>query len=413
MSTTKNRWLIALAGVALHISIGSVYAWSVFTQPLQDKIGWTLSEVSLIFSIAIFFLGTSAAFMGHFVEARGPRASGLISTVFFASGLIVSGFAVQIESLWLLYLGYGVLGGIGLGIGYITPVSTLVKWFPDRRGMATGLAIMGFGFAAMIASPVMGYLIDSVGIANTFYIMGATYFVIMLSASLYIERPPEGYHPSGVPLEEQPEQKKDYVQLVANEAIKTRRFYFLWLMLFINITCGIAILAVASPMGQEVAGLSVKSAALMVGIMGVFNGAGRLFWASISDYIGRPNVYTIYFIIQIVVFALLPFTTNGVLFMIMLFIMISCYGGGFSAIPAYIADLFGTKQLGAIHGYILTAWALAGLVGPFIVAKIYEATQSYDMTLYIFVAMFVVALIISILIRSDIAKIKRESELNN
>lgn len=243
--------------------------------------------------------------------------------------------------------------------------------------------------------------------------MGATYFVIMLSASLYIERPPEGYHPSGVPLEEQPEQKKDYVQLVANEAIKTRRFYFLWLMLFINITCGIAILAVASPMGQEVAGLSVKSAALMVGIMGVFNGAGRLVWASISDYIGRPNVYTIYFIIQIVVFALLPFTTNGVLFMIMLFIMISCYGGGFSAIPAYIADLFGTKQLGAIHGYILTAWALAGLVGPFIVAKIYEATQSYDMTLYIFVAMFVVALIISILIRSDIAKIKRESELNN
>lgn len=333
--------------------------------------------------------------------------------MFFASGLILSGFAVSIENLWLLYLGYGVLGGIGLGIGYITPVSTLVKWFPDRRGMATGLAIMGFGFAAMIASPVIGYLIDNFGIANTFYIMGATYFVIMLSASLYLERPPEGYHPSGIPLQEQPKKNKDYVQLTANEAVKTRRFYFLWLMLFINITCGIAILAVASPMGQEVAGLSVKSAAIMVGIMGVFNGAGRLVWASISDYIGRPNVYTIYFIIQIIVFALLPFTTNGMLFMIMLFIMISCYGGGFSAIPAYIADLFGTKQLGAIHGYILTAWALAGLVGPFIVAKVYEATQSYDITLYIFVAMFVVALIISLLIRADIRKIKRESELNH
>ncbi|QQD84300.1 OFA family MFS transporter [Jeotgalicoccus sp. ATCC 8456] len=410
METKKNRWLIALAGVGIHISIGSVYAWSVFTTPLQESIGWSLSQVSFTFSIAILFLGLSAAFMGHFVEAKGPRKSGLVSTVFFALGMITAGFGIQLEMLWLLYVGYGVLGGIGLGIGYITPVSTLVKWFPDRRGMATGLAIMGFGFAAMIASPVMRFLIESVGIPNTFFILGAIYFVIMLVASLYLEKPPEGYVPAGVVIEETKTASLDLAQLTANEAIKTKRFYFLWFMLFINVTCGIAILAVASPMGVEIAGLSAGAAAVMVGIMGVFNGAGRLIWASISDYIGRPNLYTIFFVLQIGVFAILPFTTNGILFQILLFIMITCYGGGFSAIPAYIGDIFGTKQLGAIHGYILTAWAAAGLAGPFIVAEIYEATQSYALSLYIFVAMFVVALIISIIIRFDIRKLKVKNE---
>ena len=410
METKKNRWLIALAGVGIHISIGSVYAWSVFTTPLQESIGWSLSQVSFTFSIAILFLGLSAAFMGHFVEAKGPRKSGLVSTVFFALGMITAGFGIQLEMLWLLYVGYGVLGGIGLGIGYITPVSTLVKWFPDRRGMATGLAIMGFGFAAMIASPVMRFLIDSVGIPNTFFILGAIYFVIMLVASLYLEKPPEGYVPAGVVIEETKTASKDLAQLTANEAIKTKRFYFLWFMLFINVTCGIAILAVASPMGVEIAGLSAGAAAVMVGIMGVFNGAGRLIWASISDYIGRPNLYTIFFVLQIGVFAILPFTTNGILFQILLFIMITCYGGGFSAIPAYIGDIFGTKQLGAIHGYILTAWAAAGLAGPFIVAEIYEATQSYALSLYIFVALFVIALIISIIIRFDIRRLKVKNE---
>lgn len=277
MQTKKNRWLIALAGVGIHISIGSVYAWSVFTTPLQESIGWSLSQVSITFSIAILFLGLSAAFMGHFVEAKGPRKSGLVSTVFFAAGMITAGFGIQLEMLWLLYVGYGVLGGIGLGIGYITPVSTLVKWFPDRRGMATGLAIMGFGFAAMIASPVMRMLIESVGIPNTFFILGAIYFTVMFVSSLYLERPPEGYHPKGVVIgESEGAVSKDLAQLTANEAIKTKRFYFLWLMLFINVTCGIAILAVASPMGVEIAGLTAGAAAFMVGVMGVFNGAGRL-----------------------------------------------------------------------------------------------------------------------------------------
>lgn len=408
MEVNKNRWLIALAGVGIHISIGSVYAWSVFTGPLQESIGWSLSDVSFTFSLAILFLGLSAAFMGHFVEKYGPKASGLVSTTFFAVGMAMAGYAVQIESLWLLYLGYGVFGGIGLGIGYITPVSTLVKWFPDRRGMATGLAIMGFGFAAMIASPAMEFLMNEFSIAETFYILAAIYFVVMLSSSLYLEKPPEGYLPEGMKnADDSPKEiKQDLVQLTANEAVKTKRFYFLWLMLFINVTCGIAILAVASPMAQEITGITVGAAALIVGIMGVFNGGGRLVWASISDYIGRPNLYTIFFVIQIGVFAILPVVTNEYLFALLLFIMISCYGGGFSAIPAYIGDIFGTKQLGAIHGYILTAWAAAGLAGPFIVAELYEATASYTLTLYIFTAMFVIALAISLLIRMDIKKLK-------
>ncbi|CAM2914054.1 L-lactate MFS transporter [Salinicoccus roseus] len=410
MKTKKNRWLIALAGVGIHISIGSVYAWSVFTSPLQAELGWSLSNVSFTFSLAILFLGLSAAFMGHFVEAKGPRISGLVSTGFFASGLAIAGFAVQLESLWLLYLGYGVLGGIGLGIGYITPVSTLVKWFPDRRGMATGLAIMGFGFAAMLASPAMEFMIETFSIAMTFYVVAVVYFVIMLLSSLYLEKPPEGYHPEGVDLEDEKTAKQDAVQLTANEAIKTRRFYFLWIMLFINVTCGIAILAVASPMAQEIAGLSAGAAALMVGIMGVFNGGGRLAWATVSDYMGRPNVYTMFFIIQIALFLILPSVTQALLFQAMLFIIISCYGGGFASIPAYIGDIFGTKQLGAIHGYILTAWAAAGLVGPFISSTVYEATQSYTLTLYIFAGMFVVALLVSLLIRVDIKKINREAK---
>lgn len=411
MEVNKNRWLIACSGVGIHISIGSVYAWSVFTGPLQEELGWSLSDVSLTFSLAILFLGLSAAFMGHFVEKYGPRASGIISTTFFAAGMVTAGYAVQIESLWLLYLGYGVLGGIGLGIGYITPVSTLVKWFPDRRGMATGLAIMGFGFAAMIASPAMEYLMTTYSIPATFYILAAVYFVVMIVSSLYLEKPPEGYHPKGdrIDKEEKDKAVKDLAQLTANEAVKTRRFYFLWIMLFINVTCGIAILNVASPMSVEMTGLSAAAAALVVGIMGVFNGAGRLAWASVSDYIGRPNVYTLFFAIQIVMFAVLPLVSNPILFAVILFVIMTCYGGGFASIPAYIGDIFGTKQLGAIHGYILTAWSAAGLAGPLIISKIYESTSSYTMTLYIFVAMFVVALVVSLLIRTDIKKLKNRA----
>jgi MFS transporter, OFA family, oxalate/formate antiporter len=413
MKKPKNRWLIATSAVGIHISIGSVYAWSNFTNPLMEQFGWTAKQVQFTFSLAILFLGLSAAFLGHFVEKHGPRKAGLLSAAFFGAGIIGSGLAVNLGSLPLLYITYGVLGGIGLGVGYIAPVSTLVKWFPDRRGLATGLAIMGFGFAAAISSPIMDSLIKSVGTANTFFILGVAYLAIMSLSSLYLEKPPADWLPEGFKEKVQSGKakiKQDLSQLTANEAVKTARFYYLWLMLFINVTCGIAILSAAKPLAQESIGLTTAGAAALVGVMGLFNGFGRLGWASISDYIGRPNTYTIFFATQIVLFALLPHTTNAFLFQVMLAIVYTMYGGGFASIPAYIGDLFGTKQLGAIHGYILTAWAAAGLAGPMFAAWMYDATQSYAASLTYFAVLFVVALAVSILIRYDIKKLRSKNE---
>lgn len=415
MKKTKNRWLIAASAVGLHISIGSVYAWSNFTNPLIDEFGWTSKQVQLTFSIAILFLGLSAAFLGHFVEKYGPKKAGLLAAGFFGAGIIGSGLAVNMGSLPLLYVTYGVLGGIGLGVGYIAPVSTLVKWFPDRRGLATGLAIMGFGFAAAIASPIMDSLIKSVGTANTFYILGISYFVIMTLSSLYLERPPVGWVPEGFKDKMQSGKtkiKEDLAQLTANEAVKTKRFYYLWLMLFINITCGIAILSAAKPLAEESIGLSTGEAAALVGILGLFNGFGRLGWATISDYIGRPNTYTIFFALQIILFMALPHTTTAILFQVMLAVIYTMYGGGFAAIPAFIGDVFGTKQLGAIHGYILTAWAAAGLAGPMFAAWIKDSTGSYAASLSFFSGLFVVALIVSLLIRRDINKLRKQNADN-
>ncbi|MFZ3577210.1 L-lactate MFS transporter [Virgibacillus sp. DJP39] len=409
MQKVKNRWLIAASAVGIHISIGSVYAWSNFTNPLIEQFGWSAKQVQLTFSIAILFLGLSAAFLGHFVEKYGPRKAGLLAAAFFGVGIFGSGFAVNMSSLPLLYIFYGVLGGIGLGVGYIAPVSTLVKWFPDRRGLATGLAIMGFGFAAAISSPIMNSLIQSVGTAETFYILGVAYFVVMVASSLYLEKPPADWSPAG--FQEKVENgksmlKQDLSQLKANEAIKTSRFYYLWVMLFINVTCGIAILSAAKPLAQESIGLTATEAAALVGVLGLFNGLGRIGWASISDYIGRTNTYTTFFAIQIVIFAVLPFTTSVILFQVMLAIVYTCYGGGFAAIPAYIGDLFGTKQLGAIHGYILTAWAAAGLAGPMFAAWMKDTTGSYSTSLTFFAGLFIIALIITFFIRKDIKKLQ-------
>lgn len=415
MEKVKNRWLIAASALGIHMSIGSAYAWSVFTNPLVDEFGWSTTEISMAFSIAIFFLGTSAAFMGRFVEKQGPRKSGMLAAVFFGVGVAGSGLATTLGSLPLLYLFYGVIGGTGLGIGYISPVSTLVKWFPDRRGLATGLAIMGFGFASLISGPAAAKLITVVGINSTFFILGIIYFIVMTASAQYLAPPPEGWLPKG--FREDTENgkikiKPDLAQLTANEAVKTRRFWMLWVMLFINITCGIALLAVASPMAQEITGMSVATAATMVGVMGLFNGAGRIAWASLSDYIGRPNVYTAFFVIQIAAYFLLPISTSVILFSVLIYAIMTCYGGGFSSIPAYIGDIFGTKQIGAIHGYILTAWAMAGVVGPILLSFIYDRTQSYNLTMVIFGVMFVVAFTVSMWIRVDIKRLQQLQERN-
>lgn len=409
----KNRWLMALSAVGVHICIGSVYAWSVYVKPIQQQMSWNLTDVTIAFSIAILFLGLSAALMGKFVEKNGPRVSALIAASFFGLGTMGSGLAIMMESKLLLYFFYGVLGGCGLGIGYISPVSTLVKWFPDKRGMATGLAIMGFGFASAIWGPTIKILIGSVGIANTFFILGFIYFVVMFLSALYLEAPKKDYMPEKFKKKIEEGKKKikeDLASLGLNEAIKTPRFYGLWLMLFINVTCGIAIIGVASPLLQEVVGISSIAAAAAVGLMGIFNGAGRIIWASLSDYLTRPVVYMIFFFTQAIAFYLLPSITEIVLFQAILYFIMTCYGGGFSSIPAYIGDIFGTKELGAIHGYILTAWAAAGLVGPLIISTVKDITGSYSQTLYVFAAFFMIAFFISVAMLINIKTIRNSKK---
>jgi len=415
MTKVKNRWFMVIAAMSIHMCIGSVYAWSVYVNPIQSAMNWSLTDVTITFSIAIFFLGLSAALMGKFVEHRGPRVAATLAAILFGLGTIGSGVAIHFESKTLLYLTYGVLGGAGLGIGYLSPVSMLVKWFPDRRGMATGLAIMGFGFASAISGPAIKILIDSVGIASTFYTLGTIYFVIMLGAAQYLANPEEGYMPEKLSQAISTGQKKikeDLVNITRDEAIKTARFFGLWIMLFINVTCGIAIISVASPLLQETIGISALAAASAVGLMGIFNGAGRIMWASISDYLTRPIVFILFFATQIIAFYLLTTVTSILLFQVLIYYIMTCYGGAFASIPAYIGDIFGTKELGAIHGYILTAWALAGLAGPIIIAYVKDSTGSYTGTLYVFVGLFFFALISSILMLSNIKKIKNAQVLS-
>jgi OFA family oxalate/formate antiporter-like MFS transporter len=400
----KNRWLIAASAVGIHISIGSVYAYSVMTNPVKDVFEVEGSVIKWAFKIAILLLGLSAAFLGRWVEKVGPKISGTTAGIFYGVGILGSGLAVQMESLWLFYLCYGVIGGIGLGLGYITPVSTLVKWFPDKRGLATGMAIMGFGFAALIFGPVMAKLFETVGVSNAFYILGVIYMILILSSARYIERPPVGYMPEGYKEGEGKVIKEDLTNITANESLSSPRFYYIWIMMFINISCGIAIISAASPMMQEKLDYTPMQAAAIVGFIGVFNGLGRITWSTLSDYLGRSNTFIMFFVFQILAFYFLPKTGIESVFLIILFTVITMYGGGFAMLPAFLGDLFGTKQLGAIHGMVLAAWGLAGVIGPTIYDIVKEKTGSLDTTLMIFAGLFVVALIVSILMKISIIK---------
>lgn len=394
----KNKWLIVISAIGIHICIGSVYAWSVLTKPIMQAMGFTLQETTWTFSIAILFLGLSAGFLGSYVEKHGPRRSGLVSTVFFGIGMLGTAFALSQHSLLLMYLFYGVIGGIGLGTGYITPVSTLVKWFPNNRGLATGLAIMGFGFASLIAGPVMQLLIAKYGLINNFIILGCVYMVIMTASSLYLE-PPKVPAVTEVKAKLASLPENNQAQYTVNEAMKTWHFYALWWIFFTNITCGIGLLAVASPMAQEVIQMTPLAAASMVGIIGLLNGLGRIVWSTISDYIGRRNTYIMFFLLEIIAFYMLASVTDSFLFQALIFLIITCYGGGFSCMPAYLSDLFGTKQLSAIHGRILTAWGLAGIAGPLLLSWIKETTNSYSITLYFFSGCFVISLLIAVILK--------------
>lgn len=403
----RNRWIIALSAIGVHICIGSVYAWSVFSKPLQTSFGWSLKATNFTFGLAIFALGMSAAVMGHVVENRGPRVSGLISALFWCLGLAGSGYAVSDTLMFpdyrlpLLYLSYGVLGGIGLGTGYVTPVSTLIKWFPDHRGLATGMAIMGFGFASFLGAPIISHLISEIGLSRTFYALAGVYVVVMTASALYLAPPPDGWKPVTVQTGSRFVKRKrlmgDLMPMNANEAIRTWPFYGLWVMMFINITCGIAVISVASPMIQEMTGVSALMAATVVGLNGLFNGLGRFGWATISDWLGRPLTFIVFFVLEIACFLILPNLGDILLFQITVYVVMTCYGGGFATLPAYIGDIFGTRQVSAIHGYVLTAWALAGISGSSLASLIRESAGSYASMLRVFSSFFFVALMVSIL----------------
>ena len=304
---------------------------------------------------------------------------------------------MHLAYITLLYLFYGIIGGIGLGIGYITPVSTLVKYFPNRPGFATGLAIMGFGFASLIAGPLMQFLVAQVGLVNNFIILGVIYLVVMGASSLYLKAP----QPKQPPRTTQ-DKSTMYVHnhgMLANDAMKTWQFGALWWIFFINITCGIGLLSLASPMAQETIGMTPAAAASLVGIIGIFNGGGRIVWSTISDYIGRAQTYILFFILQIIAFYVLAETNNALTFQVLILLIITCYGGGFACMPAYLADLYGIRQLSTIHGRILTAWGLAGIVGPMLVSYFHEAGYGYTTALICFALLFVLNTMIAILLK--------------
>lgn len=373
--------------------LGSTYAWSVYRNPIIAETGWDQSAIAFAFSLAIFCLGMSAAFMGQLVEKFGPRLTGSISAFLYALGNILTGLAIAKNSIVLLYLGYGIIGGIGLGAGYITPVSTIIKWFPDKRGLATGLAIMGFGFAALLTSPMAQWLIIHSGIINTFYILGLMYFVVMILVSQFIKLPTS----KDFYILSKDNLPTDITQGVsAKKALKTWDFYMLWMIFFINISCGLGLISVVAPMAQDLAGISASEAAIIVGIMGVFNGFGRLLWASLSDFIGRPLTFLILFIVNILMTIMIMLSHSPILFVIAMAILMSCYGAGFSLIPPYLSDIYGAKELAILHGYILTAWAMAALFGPMLLATSYAITHTYTATLICFILLYLIALMLII-----------------
>ncbi|MDR3682547.1 MAG: OFA family MFS transporter [Geothrix sp.] len=405
-----NRWLVPPAALSVHLAIGQAYAFSVFNLPMTKLIGithsapddWKLTTLGWIFSLAIVILGVSAAFGGKWVEKAGPRKAMLASACCFSGGFLVAALGVKLHSILIVYLGYGVLGGVGLGLGYVAPVKTLITWFPDRPGMATGMAIMGFGGGAMIGSPLSVALMDhfksatSMGVWETFVVMGLIYFAFMLWGVVTVRVPPAGWTPAGYVPSAKPQKLVTSGQVSADNAIRTRQFYCLWMVLFLNVTAGIGVLGQASAMIQEMfkGRITPAAAAGFVGLLSLFNMGGRFLWSSASDYLGRKRTYSIYFALGAVLYAFTP--TTGHLGSVGLFVatyavIMSMYGGGFATIPAYLRDIFGTAQVSAIHGRLLLAWSAAGVAGPVLVNYIREyqiahgvaPAQSYSFTMYL------------------------------
>ena len=454
-----NRWLVPPAALAIHLCIGMAYGFSVFWLPLSKAIGvtapvactpdmgffaqmfastcdWQISMLGWIYTLFFIFLGCSAAIWGGWLEHAGPRKAGVVSALCWCGGLLISALGIYTHQIWLMWLGSGVIGGIGLGLGYISPVSTLIKWFPDKRGMATGMAIMGFGGGAMVGAPLatalMGHFGSSVevGVWQSFVVMAAIYFVFMTAGALTYRVPPTGWKPEGWT----PPAKKANAMVTdrhvhVSVAWKTPQFALVWLVLCLNVSAGIGILGMASPLLQEVfAGKLIGNelsfselnsaqlaqiaaiAAGFTGLLSLFNIGGRFFWASFSDYIGRKNTYFAFFALGVGLYSLVPnmgHLGNVALFVAAFCIILSMYGGGFATVPAYLADLFGTQMVGAIHGRLLTAWAAAGVLGPVLITYLRESqlaagvarAAAYDMTLYILAGLLVLGFICNALVR--------------
>lgn len=430
-----NRWLIPPAALAVHLCIGQVYATSVYKNALVEHFDASLTQIGIIFSVAIVMLGLSAAVMGTWVDRNGPRKAMFVSAVFWTGGFLVGALGIFTNQLWLLYIGYGVIGGIGLGIGYISPVSTLIKWFPDRPGLATGMAIMGFGGGALIASPLSSALLtfydpefgtpganagDAVG--KLFLTLAAIYLVYMLYGALTIRVPADGWAPEG--FDPKTVASKALVttnHVSAANAIKTRQFWLVWIVLFCNVTAGIGILEQAAPMIQDFFrqpdGVSLVSAAVaggFVGLLSIGNMGGRFVWSATSDVIGRKRIYMVYLGVGAVLYLMLALFggTSTILYVLLAFVILSFYGGGFATVPAYLRDLFGTFQVGAIHGRLLTAWSAAGIAGPLIVNSFLDAqgtpgelnAEAYQPALLTMVALLVIGFIANLMVRAVDAK---------
>ncbi len=412
-----SRWMIPPAALCIHLCIGQAYAFSVFNLPMTKLLGisksapgdWKLTELGWIFSIGIFFLGASAALLGRWVEEGGPRKAMFTAALCFGSGFIVSAIGVYLHNIWIVYLGYGVIGGFGLGLGYISPVSTLIKWFPDRPGMATGMAIMGFGGGAFIASPLSVWLMKTfttpthIGVAEAFIGLGVIYLCFMMVGAWIVRIPAPGWQPEGYVAPVQPKKLVTDRDVYVYQALKTPQFWLIWWVLCLNVTAGIGVLGQASAMSQEMfpGRVTPLAAAGFVGLMSLFNMIGRFFWASTSDVIGRKNTYFVFFVLGMLLYAAVPHTgTIGsvTLFVLCFLVIISMYGGGFATVPAYLKDMFGTRYVGAIHGMLITAWSMAGIFGPVIVNYMREyqidrgvpKAQAYNVTMYVMAGLLLV-----------------------
>jgi OFA family oxalate/formate antiporter-like MFS transporter len=393
---TTNRWGIAVAGVLLQVALGAVYAWSVFRVPLAKQFGWSISEVTLTFTISIFVLGIAAFFGGLWLNRKGPRIVAMTGGFLYGIGVFLASFSDH--KLWWLYLSYGVIGGIGLGFSYIVPVAVLVKWFPDRRGLITGIAVGGFGAGALVTAPVATRLIQSVGVLQTFAYLGVAFLIVTVAAGYFMQNPPEGWTPKGwAPTASQTSQRssRDYT---LGKALRTWQWWALWLLLFLNTCAGISVISQESPLFQELARVSAVTAASMVGIVSIGNAFGRVFWAWASDSITRRATFVVMFLGQTLLFWVLPNINSAGALTIVAFIVLMCYGGGFGTMPAFAADYFGSKNVGPIYGLMLTAWGFASAFGPLLIAYMQQVSGTYRGAIHVIAGVMTASMILPLIV---------------